>query len=224
VMKGPNFTSTKELVKLAAARTIPVHFISSAGVVELIGSDVKTTEASMANFHPPVDGTSGYIASKWASEVYIEKASKTLGLPVHIHRVMPAVNQSGPINELLQDFLEVADRMRVVPDWNGWGGSCDVINANNLATKISNSAVEGSSGDSSVICPLFIHHVCEGSLQMADIEKFVNAQSDDRSSFEMAAPHAWAGKAKKAGLGYHFGTMEFHISGQNGSGQLDFKR
>ena len=39
---------------------------------------------------PPKDGSNGYVASKWASEVVLEKAARQAGIPVTVHRTLAA--------------------------------------------------------------------------------------------------------------------------------------
>lgn len=82
-----DLASTKKLVRLASSRKIPIHFISSGGVLQL--SDNITNATSMASCNSPVDGCMGYVAFKWSSEPYFEDASKALGIPVHTQRADP---------------------------------------------------------------------------------------------------------------------------------------
>lgn len=107
--KATNFESTKELVRLSAENKIPLHFMSSHGV---LGESFDATQhLCIPETQPCADGTSGYIASKWASEVYIGKAVQMLGLPLHIHRCSPCVEPQPAPAHLLAEFLALADKI-----------------------------------------------------------------------------------------------------------------
>jgi hybrid polyketide synthase/nonribosomal peptide synthetase ACE1 len=217
--KGPNFTSTKSLVQLSVSRHIPLHFISSAAVLDSTG---ETSSHGIPTTYPPTDGTSGYMASKWASEVYIEKAVTTLGLPLFIHRVTAYPGDSTTHADLSSVFLDLADKMKVIPDWEGWTGNFDVMEADALATDIINTAIIQPSTPSDTV--LVTNHPCDTRVYLAELEAYMNAHTKDRSSYETCPPHEWAGKAKLAGVGYHFGTMQFQISNHETSDVLEVKR
>lgn len=218
VTRGPNFASTKELIKLSAAYKIPFHFMSSYGVVVAAEGTPGGSETQ-----PPVNGTSGYLASKWASEVYIRKATETLGLPLHVHRVVPSKSASEPSAEVMATFLEITDQTKILPDWQGWSGNFDIIDADALAdTIIRKATLEAGPKWSSN--QLDIRHVCATRLEMADLEAYINAQSKDRSSYERLPPHEWAGRAKSAGIPYHFATMNFNLTGTKKGTSLQLRR
>ncbi|KAF2819712.1 hypothetical protein CC86DRAFT_429870 [Ophiobolus disseminans] len=139
-LRGPNVNSTKTLVELAAIRRMPVHFISSGGVHLLrdnADAGIYPTE-SVAAFPPPSDGSNGYIASKWASEVYLENAAKELSIPVSIHRFVPATadTDSAPPGELLEELRDLALRLKALPAPSGWVGTFDLSPADALAAEL----------------------------------------------------------------------------------------
>ncbi|KAL9109110.1 MAG: hypothetical protein Q9227_006201 [Pyrenula ochraceoflavens] len=216
-IRGSNFSSTRELTKLAAPRKIPIHFISSSGVLDLASPTADTTAAaSVSSCQPPTDGTNGYIASKWASEVYLEHAAQQLGLPVRIHRVVPSPSSSNstssPPPEMLAEFSKLAVEMKTLPDPRGWSGSFDLVHTMSLAQALCNAALqplEPSVADK----PSFTHHMAETRLHMADVEGYMGIGEKEREGFEMMAPHQWVGRAKKLGLGWHFAGMELGIGG-----------
>ncbi|PYH81092.1 acetyl-CoA synthetase-like protein, partial [Aspergillus uvarum CBS 121591] len=81
-----NVQSTRRLACMALRRQIPLHFVSTADVAQLTDLDSLPPQ-SVAHCLPPVDGAdSGYVASKWASEVYLEKCAARFQLPCAIHR------------------------------------------------------------------------------------------------------------------------------------------
>ncbi|KAK7921531.1 Beta-ketoacyl synthase [Apiospora marii] len=134
-LRGVNFVSTKTMVQMAAPRRLPVHFISSGGLVpkDLASGDEEATEAKPVSVTslstPPADGSNGYLASKWASEAYLETAGRELGLPVYIHRVTGAGRSTKKeiADDLQAELRSIATKLKAVPHPSGWRGSFDVL-------------------------------------------------------------------------------------------------
>ncbi|EFR01005.1 lovastatin nonaketide synthase [Nannizzia gypsea CBS 118893] len=82
-LRGANVLPTRSLVKMAAVRQIPIHFMSSGGVLSMDSTQT-----------PPTDGSDGYVSSKWASEKILQQAAEQLQVPVTIHRTIPATSTS----------------------------------------------------------------------------------------------------------------------------------
>ncbi|KAF2761850.1 beta-ketoacyl synthase domain-containing protein [Pseudovirgaria hyperparasitica] len=128
LLRAANVESTKILTRLCAPRRIPLHYISTAGVVMYSGT-TSIVPTSVRNTPPPTTGTYGYIASKWASEVYLERATNAAmaagsRMPVFIHRpssILRPEDESltegeSPAADVLQNMLYYAQRVRAVPD------------------------------------------------------------------------------------------------------------
>jgi hybrid polyketide synthase/nonribosomal peptide synthetase ACE1 len=209
VLRAGNFGSTKELTKLAVAHQIPIHFISSNGVLDL---DNSPKTGSVAAARPPTNGSNGYIASKWASEAYLENAAQKLGLPVHIHRVVsaPPENQK-PTPAVLKEFSDIAIAMNAMPDRSRWNGSFDVIYAPTLAKTICDSAL---GADDEV--PAFVHYVAEARLNMEEVEEYLDDRDNRRAEMDVLPSHIWAGHAKKMGVEWHFASQNLVIGGPDG--------
>lgn len=80
----------------------------------------------------------GYVASKWASEALIEKATMhdvgaTLGLTVHIYRLSNITGPDAPELDLIHNILRVSRAMKTVPKLTGWSGRFDFIQVNTAA-------------------------------------------------------------------------------------------
>lgn len=86
-LRAPNVSSTKSLVKLSLPCGLPIHFISTSEIAQLthMGTPLQESMPSSA-LSEPREGTDCYVASKWASERYLENAAESLGLEVYIHR------------------------------------------------------------------------------------------------------------------------------------------
>ena len=105
ILRPSNFHSTKELIKLAAPRRIPIHYTSSGGV---LGGRARDT-LSAAHHPPPTDGTDGYTSTRWASERILERSATDLGVPSFIYRFFPAETQEPAPKEVLDEFVRCAD-------------------------------------------------------------------------------------------------------------------
>jgi hybrid polyketide synthase/nonribosomal peptide synthetase ACE1 len=208
VLRASNFVSTKELTKLAVARKIPIHFISSNGVLNL---DNAPQSGSVAAARPAANGSNGYVATKWASEVYLENAHKKLGLPVHIHRVVsaPEENQK-PTHKVLKDFSDIAIALNTMPDSVRWNGSFDIIHAPTLSKSICDSVIDGTD------VKTFVHYPAEARLRMEEVEEYLDESYQKRDEMDIVAGIEWAGRAKKMGLEWHFARMDVTVSGSGG--------
>ncbi|MFI6408169.1 amino acid adenylation domain-containing protein [Streptomyces sp. NPDC050548] len=100
-LRAANTESTHHLLRLAAVRTTPLHYVSTLSVAPPASHSPEVPEA----FLPPHEGLRyGYQRSKWASERLLERAAER-GLPVTVHRLGRVVGPSGTgyVNE--RDFL-----------------------------------------------------------------------------------------------------------------------
>jgi hybrid polyketide synthase/nonribosomal peptide synthetase ACE1 len=121
LLRKTNVVSTKELVSLASIHKIPIHFISSGGL--LCANDVTAkADESVRKYVPKTDGSEGYLASKWASEVMLENAGRDLAVPVVIHRDLETPNPENTAlqAEILEDLLGMTKEMQTLPQLAGW--------------------------------------------------------------------------------------------------------
>lgn len=84
-LRKPNVDGTREIIRLAAPRRVPVHFISTVAVVAGFGTaGVHEVDEDAPLAH--ADGlTMGYAESKWVAEGVLRHASEQ-GLPVAVYR------------------------------------------------------------------------------------------------------------------------------------------
>ena len=213
IVRAPNFLSTKELTRLAARRNIPLHFISSAGVLGF-SDDTAVNEpaSSVAHIQPPVDGSSGYVASKWAAEAYLANAASQLNLPISIHRVTAAQTTDLPAG-LLDEFAQLATKMNALPEPAGWSGSFDLVQTAPLCKSISDSLVKSCArGSATAAEASFIHHPANVRLNTKDVEATLGMEQLAAAEQlpRMPAP-AWVGQAKLSGIGWHFASQDFVV-------------
>ncbi|MGW1072122.1 amino acid adenylation domain-containing protein [Streptomyces sp. NPDC002537] len=84
-LRSANVDGTREVVRLAAPRRVPVHFISTVAVVAGFGTaGVREVDEDTPLAH--ADGlTMGYAESKWVAEGVLRQAAEQ-GLPVAVYR------------------------------------------------------------------------------------------------------------------------------------------
>ncbi|KAL7912441.1 non-ribosomal peptide synthetase [Trichoderma velutinum] len=116
-LRTANVLSTKALVRMAIRYTVnkPLphfHFVSTAGVAQL-GTHELYEESLLVP--QPQPNANGYVASKWASEKYLENAHISATLPVTIHRPSYVVGPDAPQLDVMHNILNFAERLRSVP-------------------------------------------------------------------------------------------------------------
>ncbi|MFJ6894103.1 amino acid adenylation domain-containing protein [Streptomyces hokutonensis] len=100
-LRAANTESTHHLLRLAAVRTTPLHYVSTLSVAPPVSHSPEVPEAFLA----PHEGLRyGYQQSKWASERLLEQAAER-GLPVTVHRLGRVVGSSGTGYANERDFL-----------------------------------------------------------------------------------------------------------------------
>ncbi|WP_371584002.1 amino acid adenylation domain-containing protein [Streptomyces sp. NBC_01314] len=100
-LRAANTESTRDLLRMAAVRSTPLHFVSTLSVAPPITLAPEVPET----FLPPHPGLRyGYQQSKWAAERLLEQAAER-GLSVTVHRLGRIVgpHATGYVNE--RDFL-----------------------------------------------------------------------------------------------------------------------
>ncbi|KAH6673321.1 polyketide synthase [Halenospora varia] len=226
-VKAANFNSTKEIVSLARSRQIPIHFISSGGVFSF-DSNAQVGEKSTGHATPPTDGSNGYVASKWASEKYLEAASKHFNMPVFIHRPLqaPGTVSNEPPKKIVDEFLRVANLMKTLPSRDAWNGSFDLLPLDSISGQISSVAASRKA-------PMgvrYLHYEAEVKVDarglFAVIEKILESAQSKLVGAKRIPAIDWVGEAKKTGLRYFFAAQDlvFEVDGDKSGEILASKR
>ncbi|UQI46233.1 amino acid adenylation domain-containing protein [Streptomyces sp. HU2014] len=84
-LRPANVDGTREIIRIAAPRRVPVHFVSTVAVVAGFGTaGVREVDEDLPLAH--ADGlTMGYAESKWVAEGVLRRAAEQ-GLPVAVYR------------------------------------------------------------------------------------------------------------------------------------------
>ena len=161
-LRAANLSSTKELARLCIPRQIPIHYISSAGVGLFPPIHDSTTDQpppeeaadlypAQAPGHPPsrLLHHGGYVASKWASERLLERASEAYGLPVWIHRPSTIIREGADAEgdkarlDWLHGLVRYIRIMRAVPEIRVVKGALDLVYVRNVCEQIVGCVLNG---------------------------------------------------------------------------------
>ncbi|KAL8913542.1 MAG: hypothetical protein Q9171_001624 [Xanthocarpia ochracea] len=212
VLRPVNVDPTKELVKLAAPRHIPIHYISTMGVLPRQGA---TAEAISAAAHvPPVDGSEGYVATRWASERILERSAASLGVPSSIYRFLPSTQQTSS-KEVLDELVRFVDVSGVIPDLSGWEGRMDMIPAKQAANWIYESILPAA-GESKAADVKFSHYESPITINVTDMGRQIEEQRGDRGLEKMPGLK-WIGRIKALGFDYFLTSQEATVAGEGGA-------
>ncbi|KAL2045414.1 hypothetical protein ABVK25_012126 [Lepraria finkii] len=148
-LRVPNLHSTRSIANLALPRLIPVHFLSSNRVTLLSGS-TAIPPISLTSYSPPLDGSEGYTASKWAGERILENVARETGLRVCVHRACAVTGDQAPSEDALNALLRYSKLMLAVPRFDNFEGFFDFRDVREVADAITVEALAypgGKAGD-----------------------------------------------------------------------------
>lgn len=137
-----NVESTKQLADWAVIHGLQFHYISTASVTYLSGQE-SYRSISVRDFKPPVNGSNGYIASKWASEVYLERMNLEFGMPLVIHRPSSITGPGAPETDVMSSLLKYSKMLHAIPKSDYIKGYFDFISLEKAAYEIVNSVQQG---------------------------------------------------------------------------------
>ncbi|KFY29675.1 hypothetical protein V494_08556 [Pseudogymnoascus sp. VKM F-4513 (FW-928)] len=218
-LRQTNVQSIGELVKLAAGRRVPIHFISSSGVLPT--TDYTPFGASVAQNQPATDGSNGYVASKWAGERILERANADLNIPVSIHRFVAGSSDipRDAVTPVMQWLAQHSEMHKIKPDIAGWRGHIDLLKMDEVTEALCQSLV----GDSPRA--RFLHHESNVRLREPDMEAFVGDRKG-RADLEEMELLDWFGRIKDDGFEYFLSShlASFQSNDQNGGDVLTMRR
>ncbi|KAL2864310.1 uncharacterized protein BJX67DRAFT_383970 [Aspergillus lucknowensis] len=227
LLRPSNVNPTKQLSRMAAVRRIPIKYVSTAGVLPPNESEGGGSRAvrSVSRFLPASDGSNGYAASRWASEVVLERAASSLGVPVSIHRFVPSENPSPKsiVTAALEHIAGFVDKMSIMPDCNGIQGHFEMTPVETAAAKLATSLIDGQSNEGEAE-PRFSHHECEVRIEVSEMKVFLEERYGDKRLGTMPALKFF-GRMKSLGLRYFVTSQVLRMeSGSDGGVVLESRR
>lgn len=207
-LRGSNLQATKEITSLAlrfgGGRRVPIHFVSTASVLQYSRLE-SFGEESAAAYPPPPSALDGYSASKWASERYLERLYELSGgsWPIWIHRPAsvqrPAdkdgSNDDGQSLDLISNLLRYCRAANSVPVSANLLGVLNLVPlgriVDSMAHEMSVAVVPGSG-------VRFVSEVGETDIPLDNIKSYVDAETG--GSAEVLPLDQWARRAGEAGM------------------------
>ncbi|KAF5878447.1 putative polyketide synthase protein [Botrytis fragariae] len=201
-LRASNVSSTKNLVRLSLLRRVPLHFISTAGVAQLVTTDVPLTESMTASaLSNPREDTDGYVSSKWVSERYLENATKKLGSKVFVHRPSYILGNETISTDVIGSLLEYSRKMSKVPLLRGWKGDFDFVSMRTVVNDVVGACLQSVSdwehGDEAG--RLQVQHLCgEVKVPLNQLKEYVSGE--DGRHVEEVELEEWIREANLVGL------------------------
>ncbi|KAI0184184.1 putative hybrid NRPS/PKS enzyme [Xylaria flabelliformis] len=227
-LRAPNLGSTKALAVMAARHNIPLHYVSTAGVAALSGLD-EQPPTSLRLHPPPTDGSYGYVATKWASEVYLENMSRTSaqGLHARIHRPSSITGDGVKDDDIVHSTVRHSRKLRAVPDFTGSSGSFDFIKVQTVAQCIVEDAIVDVVGVDQTRCEsakvghqgqgeeegdlVIRHHSGESIVPIHKLKEYLG--HTPAAPFKTLPMAEWVEAAKKNGMSELVGAYLLNTNG-----------
>ncbi|KAI2621838.1 amino acid adenylation domain-containing protein [Hypoxylon sp. NC1633] len=204
-----NLQSTKELAEMCLPRLIPIHYISSAGSCSFAaasGQD-RIKPESVAGYPPPVDGTHGYEASKWASEVFLENLNvRYPDWPVWIHRPSNITRTDMPQLDLMYNLRHYSGLMKAIPSLNqATLGQIDFVTLETVVQGVMDAFRESSQrktgGVGERIEVRYLHHIGGIGIGIEDVRSWALGTGQSQLTELCEIPmKEWATRAGERGM------------------------
>lgn len=221
VLRPINVISTKNILKMAAPRRVPIHYLSTGAV---LGGEATNIATSASQYIPANDGSNGYTATRWVSERLLERSALELGIPSSVYRFLPTNKPDAAPKAVLEDFMRCADLTGAIPDVNGWSGRLDLLPTEELAGSLCASLL--ADVDESGITR-FQHIESRFTVTGEELAAYVEQHRVNRADLEKVPLLKWIGRIKKAGLNYFLASHEVAIEkgvGGQGHTRLEMRR
>ncbi|KAL7925223.1 polyketide synthase [Trichoderma austrokoningii] len=197
-LRRSNVLSTRRLAEIAAAASIPFHFVSTASVAHLHPGEHLAEVAIETQNDLPVDGQQGYAISKWISEALLEYLADNHALQSCVHRPTSIIGDGAPDTDIIASLCTYSEILGSVPQLSGAiNGSLDFVDVQQVAKDIATQALASTHED-----PLpkasYINHCSEKKVPVPNLREYM--QKTKGKSFDELELNVWLQKAREAGL------------------------
>ncbi|KAL7781092.1 polyketide synthase [Trichoderma afarasin] len=200
-LRRPNVLSTRYLVEMALARSIPIHFVSTASVANFyVGKHLPETSIQGLD-NLPKDGRNGYAASKWMSEALLESLADDHGVRSWIHRPTSIIGADAPEMDIVASLYNYSKFLKAVPRFpKAVSGTFDFVSVQSVANSIADAAVASVSADGkgSSQRVSYQHHCSDEKVPLQDFAKYM--EKTEGGVFDELESKVWFEKAREAGL------------------------
>ncbi|KAI1506098.1 AMP-binding enzyme [Biscogniauxia marginata] len=204
-LRDTNLKATREIVDLCllVGRKTPIHYISTASVLQYSGLE-EFDEESASLYPPPPNALDGYSASKWASERYLERVHERSrindesgrGWPIWIHRPTYVQGDRPPDDNLdiVHNLLKYCKLTNAVPVSPNLRGAMNLVSLDRVVANV----LQGIFAKAGADVLHYIHDVGNINIPLTNIKSFIDAETGG-DSIELSLDK-WARRAAGFGL------------------------
>lgn len=174
-----------------------------------------------------MDGTEGYVASRWASERILERSAASLGVPSTVYRFLPSScgRSQAHSKDVLDECVCFVDKLGLMPDTTNWAGRFDLIPVDELVEWLCKSALRGQQQegrDDEVGMTRFVHYESAISLTVEEFAEYLEKERGDKGLNRISL-HQWMGRSRALGFRYLITTQDAVVGGAGLAGQREFR-
>lgn len=145
-LRRANVLSTRTLCQMAIPHRVPVHYVSTASVAKAIrhnGNEPLYENPAFPADHELLNSIDGYAASKWVSEMLIDKTAADNGLPAYVHRLAHVVGDDASELDAVGMLTKYSFMLRTLPriDKAYIKGQWDFVTVHEVAEVMVESAI-----------------------------------------------------------------------------------
>ncbi|KAI1419258.1 hybrid PKS-NRPS PsoA [Xylaria sp. FL1777] len=231
-LRRANVLSTRKLCEMAIPRRIPVHYMSTASVAKVIEQNSEEHLLEVAPW-PAVpellNSVDGYAATKWVSEMLLDRVAIGNELPAYVHRLAHVVGDDASELDAIGMLTKYSLLLRALPriDPEDIIGQWDFVTVEDITKNIIESVL-----DSATSCQLgrdslqnqthlspgarFINHCSDVKVPHEELKEYLeNLAGESLREVEMGE---WLTDAVAKGLNPL--VHNFFIAFQQGSGKM----
>ena len=201
-LRRPNLLATKYLARLAVRHRLAFHYISTIATGRLLLSQRRQDDAfgeqSVAAHPPPPGWRDGYVASKWASEAFLERAATRLGLRVWVHRPSSVTGAGAGDTDVMVAVVRFSKMMKAVPVSKRWRGVLDFVAVERAAEGVLCAVRDGGGEGGGEGLVRFLHHCGERVVPVQGMKEFLEAE--DGVQYRTVSLREWIGMATAEGM------------------------
>ena len=201
-LKVPNVGSTHRLAEFALQSQVPLHYISSGRVI--LQSGQTALGPTSVSFHPPpLDGSDGLTASKWASEVFLERFAEHTGLSIGIHRPCTPIGDQAPAQDALNSLLRYSVNLGATPRLTRMEGYLDFQKVEIIAQEIAGLVTSRFTTRSNASSPTtsgvsFFHHSSNIKVPVKSFKEYM--EKVHGRPFQELSLQEWSSLALEQGI------------------------
>lgn len=218
-LRRANVLSTRALCQMAIPHRVPVHYVSTASVAKAIrhnGNEPLYEIPAFPADHELLNSIDGYAASKWVSEMLIDKTAADNGLPVYVHRLAHVVGDDASELDAVGMLIKYSFMLRRLPriDKAYIKGQWDFVTVQEVAEVMVESAIGSITIKNSGTT--FFNHCNEIKVPHERLKDYLEKLSG--VTLQEIDMKEWLNAAREKGL--HPLVYEFLAAFNEGKGQM----